>query len=162
MTMPRLWRLPGVGSTIDLNRVANITPISDSEGELAFQIHLAGIEPVKLACKYEQHRKGSVLDAFTRMRESTLQAWAGNDSSQLHVPFSQIEYIEEPEPGVWVIKLGEFVPDNERWLHTPAVKAQLDEGLAWAARNAPRETDLNELEESLAHGSRSAARSARR
>ena len=69
--------------------------------------------------------------------------------------------IEEPEPGVWVIKLGEFVPDNERWLHAPAVKAQLDESLAWAARNAPRETDLNELEESLAHGSRSAARSAR-
>lgn len=104
MTMPRLWRLPGVGSTIDLNRVANITPISDSEGELAFQIHLAGIEPVKLACKYEQHRKGSVLDAFTRMRESTLQAWAGNDSSQLHVPFSQIEYIEEPEPGTFVMR----------------------------------------------------------
>lgn len=69
--------------------------------------------------------------------------------------------IEEPEPGVWVIKLGEFVPDNEHWLHTPAVKAQLDEGLAWAAGRAPRETDLNELEESLAHGSRSAARSAR-
>ena len=30
--------------------------------------------------------------------------------------------IDEPEPGVWVIKLGEFVPDNERWLHTPEVK----------------------------------------
>jgi hypothetical protein len=25
--------------------------------------------------------------------------------------------IEEPEPGVWVIKLGELVPDSECWLH---------------------------------------------
>ena len=27
--------------------------------------------------------------------------------------------MDELEPGVWIIKLGEFVPDNERWLHAP-------------------------------------------
>jgi hypothetical protein len=69
--------------------------------------------------------------------------------------------IEEPEPGVWHIKLGEFIPDSERWLHTPQVKADLDEALAWAAANPPRETDLNELEKSLAHGARTQTRSAR-
>ena len=31
--------------------------------------------------------------------------------------------VEEPEPGVWIIKLGERVPDNERWLHEPEVRA---------------------------------------
>ena len=69
--------------------------------------------------------------------------------------------IEEPQPGIWVIKLGEFIPNNERWLHTPEAKAQLDEALAWAAANPPRETDLNELEESLAHGAAGEARTAR-
>jgi hypothetical protein len=69
--------------------------------------------------------------------------------------------IEEPEQGVWLIKLGEFIPDNERWLHTPQVKADLDEALAWSAANPPRETDLNELEENLAHAARGKTRSAR-
>jgi hypothetical protein len=57
--------------------------------------------------------------------------------------------VDEREPGVWVIKLGDFVPDNERWLHDPEVKAQLDKSLAWLSQNPPRETDLDELEEKL-------------
>jgi hypothetical protein len=39
--------------------------------------------------------------------------------------------------------------DNERWLHTPEVKAELDEALAWAADNPPREIDLAELEKKI-------------
>jgi hypothetical protein len=57
--------------------------------------------------------------------------------------------VDEPEPGVWVIKVGDFVPDNERWLHAPEVKAQIEESLEWMRQNPPRETDLNELEERL-------------
>jgi hypothetical protein len=54
--------------------------------------------------------------------------------------------IEQTEPGVWVIKLGHFVPDNERWLEAPEVASQLDAGLAWAAEHPPCETDLAQLE----------------
>ena len=57
--------------------------------------------------------------------------------------------VDELEPGVWIVKLGDFVPENERWLHTPDAKARLAEGLAWAARNPPRDTDLNQLERDL-------------
>jgi hypothetical protein len=57
--------------------------------------------------------------------------------------------VDELEPGVWVIKLGEFIPESERWLHTPEAKAKIDEGLAWIRQNPPRETDLDELEERL-------------
>jgi hypothetical protein len=57
--------------------------------------------------------------------------------------------VEELEPGVWMIKLGEFVPDNERWLQDPKIQRDLDEALDWAARNPPRETDLKQLEEEL-------------
>ena len=55
--------------------------------------------------------------------------------------------VEQIEPGVWIIKLGEFVPDNERWLHIPQVKADLDEAVTWAEGHLPAETDLDELED---------------
>jgi hypothetical protein len=47
--------------------------------------------------------------------------------------------MDELEPGVWILKLGQFIPDNERWLHTPESQAKIDEALAWAAENPPRD-----------------------
>ena len=69
--------------------------------------------------------------------------------------------VEETEPGNWVIKVGEFIPDSERWLYSPGVKEQLDEALAWAAQNPPAETDLNDLEKRIVHEPRARSRSAR-
>jgi hypothetical protein len=57
--------------------------------------------------------------------------------------------IEEVEPRVWVLRVGDPVPENERWLLDPEVQATLDRALAWAAQNPPRETDLQQLEEKL-------------
>ena len=54
--------------------------------------------------------------------------------------------VDEVEPGVWMIKLGDFVPVDERWLHDPQTAASLDRGLRWAAENPPAETDLDDLE----------------
>lgn len=54
--------------------------------------------------------------------------------------------VEQIEPGVWIIKLGEFIPDSERWLHTPQAKTDLNEAVAWAEEHPPAETDLDELE----------------
>ena len=68
--------------------------------------------------------------------------------------------VEEREPGVWIVKLGEFIPDDERWLHTPEVSKDLDEALAWNAKNPPKRTDLRELEERLSHAPRLQKRSA--
>lgn len=64
--------------------------------------------------------------------------------------------VEEVEEGVWTIKVGEFIPDNERWLHEPEVKARLDRAIAWAESTEPSETDLDELEERLSLGERPA------
>jgi hypothetical protein len=55
--------------------------------------------------------------------------------------------VDELEPGVWIVKVGEFVPENERWLHTPEAQAKLDRALARAEEGSLRETDLDELEE---------------
>ena len=57
--------------------------------------------------------------------------------------------IDEREPGVWIVKLGDFIPDNERWLLDPEVRAELDRAIAWAEANPPRETDLDELEKKI-------------
>jgi hypothetical protein len=62
--------------------------------------------------------------------------------------------VDELEPGVWIVKLGEFVPDNERWLHEPAVKAKLDRAIARAERAPFQETDLDKLEERVRGGVR--------
>jgi len=49
------------------------------------------------------------------------------------------------------------IPDNERWLHEPEVKAKLDRALARAERTPFRETDLDELEERLRGGGQGVA-----
>lgn len=54
--------------------------------------------------------------------------------------------VDEPEPGVWILKMGEVIPDSERWLHRPEVRAKLDRALAWAETHPPATTDLEELE----------------
>lgn len=46
--------------------------------------------------------------------------------------------VDEIEPGVWVIKVGAFIPDSERWLHEPEAAASLDRAIAWAEKNPPR------------------------
>lgn len=53
--------------------------------------------------------------------------------------------VDELEPGVWLVKLGEFIPDNERWLHSPAVKADLDEAISWAEAHLAMESDVDAL-----------------
>lgn len=62
--------------------------------------------------------------------------------------------VEELEKGVWVIKAGQFIPDNERWLHEPEVKARLDRAIAWAESTERAETDLDELRARLERGER--------
>lgn len=56
--------------------------------------------------------------------------------------------IDEIEPGVWIVKLGEFIPDSERWLD-PQARAQLDQAIAWAGQHPPQESDLDALERRL-------------
>jgi len=57
--------------------------------------------------------------------------------------------IDQIEKGVWVIKAGTFVPDNEAWLQNPHVSEYLDKAIEWAEQNSPRETQLDELEAKL-------------
>jgi hypothetical protein len=53
--------------------------------------------------------------------------------------------IDEIEDGVWVIKLGEFVPDSERWLHEPKTAAVLDQAITWAEGNPAADSELDDF-----------------
>jgi hypothetical protein len=58
----------------------------------------------------------------------------------------QTVMLDEVETGVWILKVGRFIPDSEKWLHTPDAQAELDEAIAWAEGNPPEETDFRDLE----------------
>ncbi len=62
--------------------------------------------------------------------------------------------VENPEPGVWVIRTATVIPDNEKWIHTPTIKKDLTAALAWAQKTPPKATDLSKLKMTKAHGSK--------
>lgn len=60
--------------------------------------------------------------------------------------------VEQIEPGVWVMKLGDFTPDNERWLLNPQTQQDLNEALEWAKRTSPSSTNLDDMERRIQDG----------
>jgi hypothetical protein len=57
--------------------------------------------------------------------------------------------IDELEPGVWVVKLGRFVPDSEQWLAKDSVQQEIAGAINWAKDHPPAATDLDALEQEL-------------
>ncbi len=53
------------------------------------------------------------------------------------------DLVEEPEPGVWLIRTATVIPDNELWLHQPKAADDLRRALAWARANPPSDTDTD-------------------
>ena len=62
--------------------------------------------------------------------------------------------VDEVEAGVWVIKTAQVIPDNELWLHTPAMRESLDRALAWSESHPRVESDLDHLRRRIRSGKR--------
>jgi hypothetical protein len=62
--------------------------------------------------------------------------------------------VENPEPGVWLIRTATVIPDNEKWMHTPALKKDLTAALVWAQKTPAKASDLSKLKMAKAHGSK--------
>jgi hypothetical protein len=45
--------------------------------------------------------------------------------------------VDQVDPGVWILRLGQFVPDRERWLHFDETGRVIDEAVDWAEKNPP-------------------------
>ena len=56
--------------------------------------------------------------------------------------------IDSSEPGVWVIKTAQTIPDSELWLHQPEQAKRLDRAVVWMDQ-APIAADLDALEHHL-------------
>jgi hypothetical protein len=54
--------------------------------------------------------------------------------------------VEEIEAGVWLIKSVQIIPENEMWLHSPAVRDKLSRAIGWAESHPPKESDLGILD----------------
>lgn len=59
--------------------------------------------------------------------------------------------IDEVEPGVWIIKVGNFIPRSEAWLYDPDVAQSLDTATQWSATHPRKATDLDVLERRMSH-----------
>jgi hypothetical protein len=57
--------------------------------------------------------------------------------------------VEEVEQGVWIIKSARVIPENELWLHSPAASGTITQAIEWAEQNAPKESNLDEIERKL-------------
>ena len=57
--------------------------------------------------------------------------------------------LEEVEEGVWLIKAARIIPENELWLHSPAVGNTLSRAIEWAKKNPPKASNLDSLERKL-------------
>lgn len=136
--IPRLWVLPGIGATIDLNRVASITPVESVADGAIFKIHIAGVEPLEIKCSYHHTNKEQMLAAFKAARQATIDAWAGNDYSELRLSFAALEHIEEPEPGVFVLRAAVTDP-----LQVDLLRRHISVGNAHKAIDTMQELDGN-------------------
>src|SRR6266581_5541635 len=63
--------------------------------------------------------------------------------------------VEQREPGVWLVRTAQVVPENESWLHEPKVNEDLQRALQWTQRNPPKESDPDAILRKLEHGGRS-------
>jgi hypothetical protein len=68
--------------------------------------------------------------------------------------------VENPEPGVWVIRTVTIIPDNERWLHQPSTAKKLDSALAWANQNLATSSNPDQLPLPKAYASKRKTRTA--
>ena len=88
---------------------------------------------------------GFRLLGVARLRGSNGQISLGKEFAGRQV------LVEEKEPGVWLVRTAMVVPDNERWLHQPQARKELQRALDWAQRNSPKESDpdaiLNRLDD---------------
>jgi hypothetical protein len=54
--------------------------------------------------------------------------------------------IDQIEAGVWLVKLGQFIPESEQWLHESKNRSDINEAVTWAEKNPPRKSDLKKIE----------------
>jgi hypothetical protein len=113
--------------------MALASPASNSQAH-------AELPPVK-----SRHETGIGMNA---QRQVAKQVGASGQISLGKEYAGRTVLIDSSEPGVWVIKTAQTIPDSELWLHQPEASARLDRALQ-AIAEPPIAADLDALEQHL-------------
>lgn len=62
--------------------------------------------------------------------------------------------VDNPEPGVWIIRTAKIIPDSERWLHEPTLKKNLVKAVEWSNKNTAKVSNPSELKLKKAHAAK--------
>ena len=57
--------------------------------------------------------------------------------------------VEEREPGCWLIRTAQAIPDNERWLLESKAAQDLAAAMEWATQNPPTDRNVDEILKAL-------------
>jgi hypothetical protein len=94
-----------------------------------------------------------IMELMTESRSSAVQILGAAGEVAFGKEYAgRAVAVEEVEPGVWIVKVGQLIPDSERWLLDPKVQADLKEAIAWAEKNPSQPTNLRQFEEKLLGG----------
>ena len=74
----------------------------------------------------------SVMSSQIKVIGSNGQISLGKESA------GKTALVDQPDRWTWVIKIGQFVPDSERWLYANSEElTQLNSALHWAEKHEP-------------------------
>jgi len=62
--------------------------------------------------------------------------------------------VEEKEPGVWLVRTAQVIPDNERWLQQTGARDDLERAMDWSQRHPAQASDPETLLKKLEDGGR--------
>lgn len=76
------------------------------------------------------------------IRKASVKVIGSNGQISLGKEFAGRQVtVEQQEPGVWLIRTAQVIPDNELWLHGASARSDLQESLAWSISHRPGESD---------------------
>ena len=59
--------------------------------------------------------------------------------------------VDQINDGTWVIKVGQFIPDSEKWLYQDNSQSRLEKALEWTEKNEPKD-NFEQLAKDIEHG----------
>ena len=82
------------------------------------------------------------------VKQVVKQVWVSGQISLGKEFAGRTVIVDSSEPGVWVIKTAQTIPDSELWLHQPEAAERLDRAMA-SMDQPPLSADLDALEQHL-------------
>ncbi len=72
------------------------------------------------------------------MSQQTVKVIGANGQVSLGKKFAgKTILVDQVSDGTWILKVGEFIPDSEKWLHQDSHMAKLEKAIEWTENHKP-------------------------